>query len=370
MPKVSVVVPMYNVEKTLKACIESIQNQTLKDIEIICVNDGSKDTTLDIINEIAKNDSRITVISQENQGLGGARNTGINAVKGEYIGFVDSDDTVDPTMFEKLYNAALKNDCDVAFCSTRAVDIYGNDHTNDYYLDTIIEHLAEKKIYYDDLKPYFVYLATAVWNRIYRTEFLNKNNFRFQRILYEDYPFWCDVFLNANAFYFVNEPLYNYLVMRMDSLINQYECKINIYYVLSCVKKSFEAKGKFGDIETGYWNSYAIHSHNLIKMYCERRPEIYEYTRNIILNLWDEINFDKLKPADKKFFNSIRKYEDINRYKFHCIETFSDRISKFCYYIYKDSLDYKTRYIAEYTAKTIKRTLRQIKNNIRRKLHL
>ena len=105
-------------------------------------------------------------------------------------------------------------------------------------------------------------------------------------------------------------------------------------------------------------------------MYCERRPEIYEYTRNIILNLWDEINFDKLKPADKKFFNSIRKYEDINRYKFHCIETFSDRISKFCYYIYKDSLDYKTRYIAEYTDKTIKRTLRQIKNNIRRKLHL
>ena len=92
MPKVSVIIPVYNVEKYLKQCLDSVVNQTLKDIEIICVNDGSTDNSLEILEEYAQKDNRIIIISQENQGQSVARNIALEKATGEYVGFVDSDD--------------------------------------------------------------------------------------------------------------------------------------------------------------------------------------------------------------------------------------------------------------------------------------
>ena len=112
-PKLSVVVPVYNTEKYLKVCIDSIVSQTLSDIEIIIVDDGSKEECAVLCDELAKGDERIKVIHKENQGLGLARNTGIEASKGEYVGFVDSDDYIDVNMYKSLYDAAVKNDADV-----------------------------------------------------------------------------------------------------------------------------------------------------------------------------------------------------------------------------------------------------------------
>ena len=113
-PKVSIVVPMYGVEKYLEKCVNSLIHQTLKDIEIILVDDGSPDKCGEIAEQYAKNDARIKVIHQKNAGLGPARNTGMEVAVGEYIGFVDSDDWVNETMFEHLYNAALKGNADIA----------------------------------------------------------------------------------------------------------------------------------------------------------------------------------------------------------------------------------------------------------------
>ena len=98
MPKISVIVPIFNVEKYLKECLESIINQTFKDIEIICINDGSTDNSLDILNQYAEKDNRIKVITQSNQGLSAARNTGIKYANGEYISFIDSDDYIDTSL--------------------------------------------------------------------------------------------------------------------------------------------------------------------------------------------------------------------------------------------------------------------------------
>ena len=100
MPKVSIVVPVYNVEKYLDECIESIINQSLNDIEIICVNDGSTDSSLEILNNYAQKDKRIIVINKSNSGYGNTMNIGINAAKGEYIGIIESDDFADTKMFE------------------------------------------------------------------------------------------------------------------------------------------------------------------------------------------------------------------------------------------------------------------------------
>lgn len=118
-PKVSIVVPVYNTEKYLKRCLDSISNQTLKETEIIIVDDGSKEPCALLCDELAKTDSRIKVVHKQNGGLGFARNTAMEIATGEYIGFVDSDDYIDPVMYEKLYDTAVKNNADLAisgFC--------------------------------------------------------------------------------------------------------------------------------------------------------------------------------------------------------------------------------------------------------------
>lgn len=113
-PKVSIIVPVYNVEKFLPRCLDSLLTQTLIDIEIVCINDGSTDGSLQVLHTYAKKDSRIRIISQPNKGLGGARNTGIDASNGTYILFVDSDDWIDSHSCERLYKVASRYDADMA----------------------------------------------------------------------------------------------------------------------------------------------------------------------------------------------------------------------------------------------------------------
>ena len=113
MKKVSVIIPVYNVEEYLEECMESVIHQTLKEIEILCVNDGSTDHSLQILEQYAKKDDRIRIISQKNGGYGKAMNQGLDAASGEYIGIVESDDYADPEMFEEMYNVASSNQLDV-----------------------------------------------------------------------------------------------------------------------------------------------------------------------------------------------------------------------------------------------------------------
>ena len=114
MCKISVIIPVYNVEKYLKKCLDSICNQTLQDIEIICVDDGSSDSSLEILRQYEAKDSRVKVLTQSNQKQGAARNNGISIAKGEYLGFIDSDDWIDLDYYEQLYNSAKTFDCDIA----------------------------------------------------------------------------------------------------------------------------------------------------------------------------------------------------------------------------------------------------------------
>ena len=116
MIKVSVIVPIYNAEKYLRQCLDSIINQTLKDIEIICINDGSTDSSAEICQEYLS-DTRVSYYSKKNEGLAAARDDGMQKATGEYIGFVDSDDWLELDMYEKMYNTAKNSDSDVVFCN-------------------------------------------------------------------------------------------------------------------------------------------------------------------------------------------------------------------------------------------------------------
>ena len=136
MPKVSVILPIYNVEKYLRKCLDSVINQTLKDIEIICINDCSADNCENIILEYAKKDGRIKIINNEkNYGIGFSRNIGINESSGEYISFIDADDYIEKDYIEILYNTAIKNKADIVF--TNNINIVRDKIIKPYYHNRI-----------------------------------------------------------------------------------------------------------------------------------------------------------------------------------------------------------------------------------------
>lgn len=216
MPKVSVIVPVYNVEKFLPRCLDSIINQTLKDIEIICINDGSPDNCLSILEDYAKKDSRIRIINQENSGPSVSRNKGILMAQGEYIGFVDSDDWLDPDFYEKLYAAAKESDADIAACG---IKVYRKYSRVNYMLKYTKEHCVndlERKLYLCDVPE-----TCNVWNKIYRTTFIKNNNIEFEVGINfgEDVSFTVEALYYSGNLVIVPATLYNYERRNVNSIV-------------------------------------------------------------------------------------------------------------------------------------------------------
>ena len=216
MAKVSIVVPIYNVEKYLEQCVDSIINQTLKDIEIILVDDGSPDNCPQICDDYAKKDSRIKVVHKKNGGLSSARNAGIEVAIGDYIGFIDSDDYIELDMYEKMYNIAIKNDVDFVISDYYRVSDEGKVRaTLDmdegiYEKNKIKKYIFPTLIMGDDIN-YGNLLA--VWHCLYKRELLERNSLMFdEEVKYsEDNLFSSIIGYNANSFYYMKGSyLYNY----------------------------------------------------------------------------------------------------------------------------------------------------------------
>ena len=221
MAKVSIIVPVYNVEKYLRKCLDSLINQTLKDIEIICINDGSTDKSLEILEEYKNRDSRIILLNQENSGQSVARNRGIEIAKGEYIGFVDPDDWIDLDYYEKLYNAASTNNTDIAVGGIIRVTGIKKKKFLNFEKETITDNTNLKFELCD------VPEKSYVWNKIYKTEKLKEIGLEFEKgIFYED----C-IFTPQALFYLekiVTVPnIYYYYLRRGNSTVKQRSEKAN-----------------------------------------------------------------------------------------------------------------------------------------------
>lgn len=231
-PEVSVIVPVYNVEKYLHRCMNSILNQTLENIEIILVDDGSTDTSGSICDEYAKIDKRVKVIHKKNEGLGFARNSGIEIATGEYIGFIDSDDYIDLSMFEKLYYKANEFNVDYVRCEYKIVNNKGVSENKTifplsegyYEKSSVIEKLvlpifgkSEKDTKVNDL-------GVSVCKCIFKNQIIKTNKIKFyseREYISEDFLFTINYLMNSNSAYVINECLYNY-VMNQESLTHVY----------------------------------------------------------------------------------------------------------------------------------------------------
>ncbi len=226
-PKVSVVVPCYNVEKYLRQCLDSIVNQTLKELEIICVNDGSKDSTLSIIEEYAAKDSRFKIIDKPNAGYGDSMNRGFDMATGEYIGIIESDDYAELDMFEKLYNTAKKHELDVVksgfffYWSKKGEKNIPNpiaSKTTSSRTFCPVNAFKSKMEMVD-----FFNIKPTIWSAIYRKDFIRQNNIRFNETpgaSYQDASFNFKVWTCAKRVRLLKECFLHYRQDNESSSIN------------------------------------------------------------------------------------------------------------------------------------------------------
>lgn len=212
---ISVIVPVYNIEdKLLDKCINSIINQTYKNLEIIIVDDGSKKETADECDRLAKKDSRIVLIHQKNRGLSAARNVALDVAKGNYIGFVDSDDFIEPDMYELLYNSLVRNNADISVCGTRLVYKDGSHKDRTNYVD---ERVFSKCEAYKELLIDKEMTASS-WNKLYRRYLFSDLRFP-EGKTFEDRYIMHELFYMSEKISCVNKLLYNYY-QRSNSILN------------------------------------------------------------------------------------------------------------------------------------------------------
>lgn len=295
---ISVIIPAYNEEKRIGKCLESIINQTYKNIEILVIDDGSKDNTVKVIN--GYKDKRIRVISIENSGQGAARNIGIKKAKGELITFVDSDDYIANNMIELLYNDMIKNKSEISICNI--IKVVGEDEIrfNNY------ENITKDK------RTNFIISHPGPVARLYKKELFLKNNLYFlEKMIYEDLGTIPLLGVYTNKISTINECLY-YYVIHKNSSMNQvkYSKKLeDIFKVMEHLKNKFG--NKYKELLEYLYIEHLLYSANLrfLNFKEGKKHSIYisKYIKTNFPN-WKKNKIYKLKSKKFKFFCNLAYY--------------------------------------------------------------
>ena len=300
MAKVSIIIPIYNTEKYIKKCLDSVIAQTLEDIEIICVNDGSTDSSLSILEQYSQKDPRITIINKTNSGYGHSMNLGIDSSTGEYIGIVEADDFVNPEMFEELYRLASENQADMV-----KSDFY-------YYLDKrsrkagkIAKNKCFKVFNVKDDNT-ILKMMPSIWSAIYKREFLKENNIRFLETAgasYQDTSFAFKTLASAGRIVFTDRAYYNY---RQDNESSSVQSKGKVYAICDeweeitkYVNERPEIKKEINDIKLStQFNAYRWNTMRIDEKYRDEFIEKYSKTFKEYYNN-EEIKQGFFKKASK-----------------------------------------------------------------------
>lgn len=308
-------------EKYLPKCLESLIKQTLNDIEIICVNDGSMDNSLAILKEFASRDSRIKIIDNQHQGVAKTRNTGIEQSTGEYIGFVDSDDYIDIDFFEKLYNSATKSNSDIAIASILKHKNFFNIYNAKYTKEETAITIQDKIKLCEDKKHFFFY----AWNKIYHSGFIKENNIKFSEgQIYEDVMFAIKALYYSNKIISVYGTKYHYI--EHENSLTKYKDKtgekehdlIKAYSELQefCNSKNIEiperlnyyTKENFGFILNLYKGKYQSKI-QLFNIFTIATISNYSETRNLITILGFKIKIANREIAKERQENVFYQYK-------------------------------------------------------------
>lgn len=313
IPKVSIIIPIYNVQDYLKECLDSIVNQTLEDIEIICINDGSTDDSLNILNEYTTKDNRFIIISQENQGQGVARNKGIEVATGKYVLFVDPDDYIDLKTCEIVYNKFLETNADIVqFDYKKIYEFLPKEESCS--LSNEIQKLKCKKLlpntYYiwEDYKSICLFGPRLMsWDKAYSLSFIKENKLRFAPNKHaEDHLVSIGALLTAKKIFYIEDNLYTYRC-RENSAINRISddnfCIFdNINYLEKFLKESNlldKLKEEFID-----YKAQVIYYH-YSNISGERKAEFLEKAQKILTRNDYEKILKKIKTSNRSLFEQL-----------------------------------------------------------------
>lgn len=293
IPKISIIVPIYNVDKYLETTVDSIINQTLKELEIILVNDGSTDNSGKICDDLKKKDARIKVIHKKNMGVSAARNSGLKIATGEYIGFVDSDDILYSDMYETLYNNALENNADISMVSPVIKELNGNVK---YFNNTGKKFIWNRE---DALKNFFKgnVFNIAVYTKIFERDKYKEIIFEEGKSVHEDkyYTFQC--LLKSNRVFFEDVCKYNYIKRENSISTSKFsKRKFDVIYF---------AEKIYSDIMKS--NLELLKEDAYINLYLSK----LQILRGIVRN---KNNRSEFKEAERRLIKEIKLFE-LKKYK-------------------------------------------------------
>ncbi len=303
-PKFSVIISVYNTEDYLSECLSSVVSQTLKEIEIICVNDGSTDASLEILQSYQQDDERITIINQENQGLACSRNNALAIAKGEYISFVDADDWIKNDALEILYKHSIKYNADMTMLGGTNY----NNTTKDFEINTYysFQYLPEdwdkERFDYHDCKDFITQMAVSSCLTIYKNKFLHENKISWinRKIVYEDNLFFAEALFKAKTMTFIKDTLY-FRRIHSESITQNNRKHLKDFLIISKLLIDFLSEL---NASNSIFNQYKnVYSNLLIERYLDL--ETYEKIK-YLYNFKNTYNSIAIKHVS--YIKIIKKY--------------------------------------------------------------
>lgn len=244
MVKISVIIPIYNDEKYLKECLDSIIAQTFTDIEILCINDGSSDNTADILEEYGKKDSRIKIFTQTHKGTSSARNVGMNSACGDYIYFADSDDYLDRNTLETIYSISTQKDLDVLIFKLASFDNYTGERNYNYSDMPFLAKFEDTVFSHEDILEHLLKIDVTLYTKLFKREVLSDVRFE-EGLIFEDNLFFIKYIFNCNRISFYDECLYNKRIHNHSIISLASKDYVDIITIFNMINDVFRQKGYY-----------------------------------------------------------------------------------------------------------------------------
>lgn len=318
-PEISIIMPVYNSEAYLKPCLDSIFAQSFTDYQLICVNDGSTDNSLAVLESYKKDHDNMEIYSQNNLYAGVARNLGMRKALGNYLLFLDADDTFSPDFFKEMYEKITETQADICVCGVNQLDAAtGELSYNPRYLKK--KYLPKNSVFCKDDIPDYIFHFTSVtpWNKMFSASFIKEQKLEFQPLRRtNDLYFVTMAFACAGKITTIDKPLVNYRVGHGSNLqANNSDTPLLFAEALKALKASLQERGLFRQLEIGFVNT-ALH-HCIYNLSSQKSPSAYSTVYTALKeSLFEEFLISTHKEEDFYVKSLYGEYENIMKYSCH-----------------------------------------------------
>ncbi len=319
--KISVIIPVYNTEQYLEECLDSVLKQTLKEIEVICIDDGSSDNSAEILKRYAAKDNRILIFHQKHSGGGKARNLGLEKAHGEYLAFLDSDDFYHQTYCEKMYLKAIETSADIVICAAQTLDTKTKQYTP-MKQSLQINYLPDKPIFnYEDMPRYiFNAFQNWNWNKLFKHSFIKTHNIKFQEIWRtNDLLFTCIALIKASKITTVQEDLIYYRIgLKNNCQSTNKHYPLDFYKAFKALKQYLSNENIYNKVKESYIN-WAMES---VVYNISSQPSLKDQKfliNKIFPNCFEDLDFKSIPNITIHHSKMYDKFDDFyQKYKaFH-----------------------------------------------------